>query len=146
MIGISVTGDIVITQHDQLLCRLHDQLGWRATLIDHLDEAISEITQEIASRLLPFEQQITLLTSITGVSLITAQVIIAETGGDMSRFPTSGHLCAWAGVAPAAMSRLARKDPLVPARDLRGYAGLSSKLAGLRHIPRTATIPSSIPA
>lgn len=116
------------------------------SLIDHLDEAISEITQEIASRLLPFEQQITLLTSITGVSLITAQVIIAETGGDMSRFPTSGHLCAWAGVAPAAMSRLARKDPLVPARDLRGYAGLSSKLAGLRHIPRTATIPSSIPA
>ena len=33
MIGISVTGDIVITQHDQLLCRLHDQLGWRATVI-----------------------------------------------------------------------------------------------------------------
>ena len=31
MIGISVTGDIVITQHDHLLCRLHDQLGWRAT-------------------------------------------------------------------------------------------------------------------
>ena len=33
MIGISVTGDIVITQHDQLLCRLHDQLGWRATAV-----------------------------------------------------------------------------------------------------------------
>lgn len=29
---ISVTGDIAITQHDQLLCRLHDQLGWRATV------------------------------------------------------------------------------------------------------------------
>ncbi|KJF17145.1 hypothetical protein AXFE_20040 [Acidithrix ferrooxidans] len=31
MTTISVTGDIAITQHDQLLCRLHDQLGWRAT-------------------------------------------------------------------------------------------------------------------
>ncbi|WP_201732728.1 RNA-guided endonuclease TnpB family protein [Acidithrix sp. C25] len=31
MTTISVTGDIAITQHDQLLCRLHDQLGWWAT-------------------------------------------------------------------------------------------------------------------
>ena len=40
MIGISVTGDIVITQHDQLLCRLHDQLGWRATPMSHAEQQI----------------------------------------------------------------------------------------------------------
>lgn len=93
------------TQAHAFLCR---QI---ISLIDHLDQAICEITQEIASRLLPFEQQITLLSSITGVSLITAQVIIAETGGDMSRFPTSGHLCAWAGVAPASYESAGKKRP-----------------------------------
>ena len=42
-----------------------------------------------------------LLISIPGISRLTAEVIIAETGGDMSRFPSAAHLAAWAGVAPA---------------------------------------------
>lgn len=33
---ISVTGDIAITQHDQLLCRLHDQLGCRSTASENV--------------------------------------------------------------------------------------------------------------
>jgi transposase len=97
--------DASFTQAHAFLCR---QI---ISLIDHLDESITEITQEITSRLLPFEQQITLLTSITGVSLLTAQVMIAETGGDMSKFPTSGHLCAWAGVAPASYESAGKKRP-----------------------------------
>ncbi len=43
----------------------------------------------------------TLLCSIPGVERVTAEVIIAETGADMSRFPSPGHLASWAGVAPA---------------------------------------------
>lgn len=39
------------------------------------------------------------------------KVIIAETGGDMSRFPTSGHLCAWAGVAPASYESAGKRRP-----------------------------------
>ncbi|MDA8373432.1 MAG: IS110 family transposase [Actinomycetota bacterium] len=69
--------------------------------IDYLDSAIAALTQEICERLLPFEAAVALVSSIPGISAITAQVIIAETGGDMSRFPTPAHLCAWAGVAPA---------------------------------------------
>ena len=45
--------------------------------------------------------QLELLQTIPGVGLKTAQVIIAETGGDMAQFPTAAHLAAWAGVAPA---------------------------------------------
>ncbi len=37
MTTISVTGDMAITQHDQLLCRLHDQLGCRATESQKMD-------------------------------------------------------------------------------------------------------------
>ena len=48
----------------------------------------------------PFRDQIKLLITIPGVSRLTADVIIAETGGDMSVFPTAGHLASWAGTTP----------------------------------------------
>ena len=41
-----------------------------------------------------------LLKSIPGFSRTVAEVFIAETGGDMSQFPTAGHLASWAGVSP----------------------------------------------
>ena len=40
------------------------------------------------------------LCTIPGVARRTAEVIIAETGADMSRFPTTGHLASWAGLCP----------------------------------------------
>ena len=40
------------------------------------------------------------LMPIPGIGRTSAESIIAEIGTDMSRFPTAGHLCAWAGVAP----------------------------------------------
>jgi transposase len=48
------------------------------------------------------------LAEIPGVSLELAMAIIAETGLDMSRFPTAGHLASWAGLAPAARQSGAR--------------------------------------
>ena len=38
-------------------------------------------------------------------------MIVAETGADMSRFPTAGHLCAWAGVAPASYESAGKRRP-----------------------------------
>ena len=43
---------------------------------------------------------IVLLSSIPGVSVLSAITILAEIGRDMSRFPTAGHLLAWAGLCP----------------------------------------------
>jgi transposase len=40
------------------------------------------------------------MVSIPGISVLVADVIIAETGADMSRFPTAGHLASWAGTCP----------------------------------------------
>ena len=42
------------------------------------------------------------LAEIPGVSPKLAMSIIAETGLDMTRFPTAGHLASWAGLAPVA--------------------------------------------
>jgi transposase len=48
----------------------------------------------------PFTRQIDQLQTIPGVGQATAEVIIAETGADMSRFRTAAHLASWAGVCP----------------------------------------------
>lgn len=68
--------------------------------IDSLDETIGRFDEEIAQLSTPFDEAVALLDTIPGVGRETAQVIISEIGVDMSRFPSAGHLAAWAGVAP----------------------------------------------
>jgi transposase len=68
--------------------------------IDFLDESIAQLSEEIEAQLAPFAEAVTLLCTIPGVGPHVAQVIIAETGGDMSAFPTAKHLVSWAGVCP----------------------------------------------
>jgi transposase len=48
----------------------------------------------------PARSAIARLDEIPGVSRHTAQVILAEVGLDMSRFPTAGHLASWAKLSP----------------------------------------------
>jgi len=79
--------------------------------IDQLDRSIGHLDEIIAIRMAGFGEDIELLCTIPGVALRTAQVFIAETGGDMSVFPTAGHLAAWAGVAPASHESAGRSRP-----------------------------------
>ncbi|MEU9480958.1 IS110 family transposase [Streptomyces sp. NPDC048191] len=46
------------------------------------------------------QRQVELLATIPGMSTHTAEVILAEIGADISRFPSAGHLASWAGVCP----------------------------------------------
>lgn len=68
--------------------------------IDDLDQLIAELDREIAERLRPFEEVISRLDAIPGIGRRIAEILIAEIGVDMSRFPTSGHLASWAGMCP----------------------------------------------
>jgi transposase len=70
------------------------------TKIDFLDKVLDRLTTEIDRRLIPFEPMVAALDTIPGVDRIGAISIVAETGGDMSRFPTAGHLCSWAAMCP----------------------------------------------
>ena len=79
--------------------------------IDFLDRSIAALTADVTERLYPFESAVTILCSIPGVSRTTAEVMIAEMGVDMTRFPTSGQLCAWAGVAPASHESAGKRQP-----------------------------------
>jgi len=91
-------------QHHFLL-QLHLQ-QW-----DAIDAAIRRIDQRVAEQIErmdaeaadgqpPFRELIPRLCAIPGVSFLSATAILAEIGRDMSRFPTAGHLIAWAGLCP----------------------------------------------
>jgi transposase len=68
--------------------------------IDFLDETLDRLTAEIDRHVAPFEPMLAALDTIPGVDRIGAISIVAETGGDMSRFPSEGHLCSWGAMCP----------------------------------------------
>jgi transposase len=68
--------------------------------IDFLEDTLGQLTTEIDRRLVPFEAMLTQLDTIPGVDRIGAISIVAETGGDMTRFPSAGHLCSWGAMCP----------------------------------------------
>ncbi|HEY8719575.1 IS110 family transposase [Pengzhenrongella sp.] len=82
------------TEHHAFLARLH------LDLIDQHTEAIAAVTARIEVVIEPFRGARDLMVTIPGISVLVADVIIAETGADMARFPTAGHLASWAGTCP----------------------------------------------
>ena len=83
-----------ITRHHRFLLRLHLQQ------IDAINAAIGDVDQEVDQQVEPFRDAIQLLTTIPGIDELSARVILAEIGRDMSRFATAGHLISWAGLCP----------------------------------------------
>jgi transposase len=80
----------------------HHRLLLRELLdhIDYLDRAIARASAAIEERTRPFGAALALLCSIPGVKRRTAEVLLAEIGTDMGRFPSARHLCSWAAVCP----------------------------------------------
>jgi len=82
------------TEHHAFLARVH------LNLIDQHTAAINRLTARIETLLEPFRGFHDLVCTIPGIAALTADVIVAETGADMTRFPTAGHLASWAGTTP----------------------------------------------
>jgi transposase len=70
--------------------------------IDHHTAQIAVLDERIAVLCEPCQRQIAQLDAIPGFGVTTAQDLIAEIGTGMTAFPTAGHLCSWARVAPRA--------------------------------------------
>jgi transposase len=68
--------------------------------VDALDAAIVTLDERIELSLRPHAHVVELVCTIPGVAIRTAQVLIAECGLDMTRFPTVGHFASWAGMCP----------------------------------------------
>jgi transposase len=85
--------------------------GQILTHLDYLDTAIAQLDARIDAQIAPFRHLIDLLITLPGVAARTAQVIIAETGGDMTAFPTAGQLAAWAGLCPGIHASAGKHHP-----------------------------------
>lgn len=68
--------------------------------INDMAERIEELNKIVDRYMSKYEENIKKLEKIPGIGRISAQVILAEIGQDMSQFPTAGHLASWAGVCP----------------------------------------------
>lgn len=91
---------------EALTGRFNDHHAFMARLfLDRIDAHTKDL-QRVDARLeelmAPFQGARELLATIPGVSGLVADVIIAETGADMTVFATPGHLASWGGTAPGA--------------------------------------------
>jgi transposase len=68
--------------------------------IDGRDETVARFDAQLQAVYGSFEEAVGLLETIPGVARHTAEMLVAEIGTDMRRFPRADPLAAWAGVAP----------------------------------------------
>jgi len=83
-----------IRDHHRKLLKVHLEL------VAALEQALADIDATVGKTLAPIRDSARLLTTLPGVSDLTAQVMVAEIGVDMSRFPTAAHLVSWTGLCP----------------------------------------------
>lgn len=83
-----------IAAHQQFLVAEH------LAALDYLEETIERLSHEIAERLHAYEATLHQLDAIPGVGRRTAEVLLAEVGTEVNRFPTAHHLASWAGLCP----------------------------------------------
>jgi len=91
-IMLSIEG-ITTPLQRKLIARIVDHIDDMTRRIEDMDDLIKDYMKE-------YEDAITALEKIPGVGRRSAEIILAEIGTDMSRFPSAAHLCSWAGVAP----------------------------------------------
>jgi transposase len=94
-----------LTDHHRFMLQLHlkqyDALEEMIGLVDKEAEArVARMDKDVEDKEAAMSALILLLATIPGVSRLSAMTILSEIGRDMSRFPTAGHLVAWAGLCP----------------------------------------------
>jgi transposase len=99
--------------------------------LEYLDAAIARVDAELAARLVAEREAIALLETIPGVGQRTAEVLVAEIGTDLSRFPSAEHLASWAGMCPGNAESGGRR---LSGRTRRGNPWLRRTLAEVANV------------
>jgi transposase len=92
--------ELVESLHGRIRAHHRELLRIHLTVIESLQQAMADIDARVGKALAPIQESVRLLTTMPGVNEITAQVMVAEIGVDMGRFPDAGHLISWAGLCP----------------------------------------------
>jgi len=65
-----------------------------------LETRLGEIDIQVVSAMKPYREEWQLLQTLPGVNQISAAMLLAEIGVDMSQFKNRNHLSSWAGMCP----------------------------------------------
>jgi transposase len=95
-----------VTAHHRYLIKFH------LRQIDQHSAALADLNAHLEEVMASFRAARELLVSIPGISTTSADVIIAETGADMTTYPTAEHLCSWAGLSPGLHQSAGRVKPV----------------------------------
>jgi transposase len=98
--------------------------------IDFLDEQIAQVSAELAERLRPDEDDLERLDTIPGISRRIAEIVVAEIGTDMDRFPSAAHLASWAGMCPGSNESAGKR---LSGRTRKGSPALRTALVEAAH-------------
>src|SRR5260370_1505640 len=112
--------------------------------IDRLNGDIDRLTEVIEHLLAPYEEQLQQAESMPGWGRRAAEDVLAETGTDMSRFPTGGHLASWAGRTPLdhqSGKRTGRARHKKSHKYLAAVTGETALAAAKTHTPASAPHP-----
>jgi transposase len=120
----ALTGHIRETH--RLLLKLHLEH------IDDLNAKIAMLDEQIEQLMIPFDSGNALerLDAIPGVNRQVAEVILAELGTDMTRFPSAAHAASWAGVAPGQNESAGRN---LSSKTRKGNKALKAMLVQAAH-------------
>ena len=94
-----------LTPHYAFLLQQH------LSLIDALDAHLATLEVRIEAAMTPFADAAALMQTMPGVAARAAQAILAETGVDMSRFPTAAHFASWARLCPGNHESAGKRRP-----------------------------------
>jgi transposase len=97
--------------------------------IDRVTAEITRLTAVIEALLAPCEEQLAQAGSMPGWGRRTAQDALAETGADMTRFPTGSHLASWGSRAPLDHQSGTRKGRARVKKGNRYLAGVLGETA-----------------
>ena len=111
--------------------------------IDRVNAEIDELTKVIERLLAPYEEQLQQAESMPGWGRRAAQDALAETGVDMTRFPTGAHLASWAGRTPLDNPPASGRDDLNPRRATGTSAACSARPPSPPAKPRPAKAPAT---
>jgi len=108
-----------LRNHHRMMIQMH------LDHISYLQKQIACLEVQIDEKLIPYHEEISLLTSITAIEKDAAATIIAEIGTDMSHFPSDANLASWAAICPGNNESAGKKKS---SQTLKGNKGLRSIL------------------
>lgn len=92
-------------RHRLLLQELHRPIGF-------LEQQLQTLDEQIFAAMVPYQRSWQLLQTIPGIDALSAALLIAELGVEMSRFGSAEQLAAWAGMCPGQNESAGKRKPV----------------------------------